>query len=364
MIRILQLSDSIEKRNGRMSVIMNIYRRIDRTKVQFDFLVTDFGYENYSEEIRKLGGKIYLLPHEKQTFKNMKKLFNKVITDNKYSYIHYHAISKWGICLSYAHKLGLKVIVHSHATKLSDNFIKAIRNRLFSLNILYCSDERIAVSPEAGGKLFLWQNFKYIPNMVDYSKFVYNPQRRNLIRHQYNIKTNEKLIGMIGRLSKQKNQEFALKVFNRLRANNENVKLMIVGDYDHKIKDYSKKIENYIDSNNLTNSIIFTGFDDAKKYYSAFDVFWLPSLYEGMPTVGIEAQANGLPVLASCNITQSMRVMDNVNYLAIDEENIDLWVNVTKQALINGRESNTLQKFKCSSFDEEKIIKEWMRLYS
>jgi glycosyltransferase involved in cell wall biosynthesis len=361
MIRVLQLSDSIEKRNGRMSVIMNVYRRIDRTKIQFDFLVTDFGHENYSEEIRKLGGRIYSLPYRRQTIKNIKALFFEVTSSNEYLYIHYHAISKWGICLNYARKLGLKVIVHSHATQLSDNFVKSIRNRLFSLNVLYCSDKRVAVSPEAGDKLFLWKDYKYIPNMIDHSKFLYDKRKRDYIRHKYNIGNNDKLIGMIGRISKQKNQIFALKVFKKLKAKYPNVKLMIVGDYNEKEKNYYKKVKDYINKNCLNDSVILTGFDNGDKYYSAFDLFWLTSLYEGMPTVGIEAEANGLPMLVSYNVTKSMKIIDNVKFLPIDKTS--LWVKSTEQLITKSRESNISHIFKNSSFDENHVMNSWINLY-
>lgn len=362
MIKILQLSDSIEKRNGRMSVIMNVYRKLDRTKIQFDFLVTDFGYENYFEEIKGLGGKVYFLPYKKQNLKEMKTLFLKVINSNDYSYIHYHAISKWGICLSYAHKLGINVIVHSHATRLSDKLIKSIRNRLFSLNILCYSDKRVAVSPEAGKKLFLWQNFEYIPNMINHSDFVYNQQKRYYIRHQYGIKDDEQLIGMVGRISRQKNQYFALKVLKELKTKRMNVKLMIVGDYNQKEKKYYKKITNYINKNNLNDRVIFTGFVSGDNYYSAFDLFWLPSFYEGMPTVGIEAQANGLPILVSSKVTKSMKIIDNVKYLPISKTN--LWCKLTGELLKVGREKNISQIFRNSPFDEKQVMNSWETLYS
>lgn len=364
MIRILQLSDSVEKRNGRMSVIMNVYRRINRQKIQFDFLVTDFGYANYSEEIKSLGGKIYYLPYKKQTVRNMKMLFLKVISNNDYSYIHYHAISKWGICISYAHKLGLKVIVHSHATQLSDNFVKSIRNRLFSLNILYCSDKRVAVSPEAGKKLFMWQDFKYIPNMIDQHNYAYSRQKRHDMRSKYGIGNNDKLIGMIGRISKQKNQLFALRVLKKLKEEKANIKIMIVGDYDKKEQKYYQEIKRYINENGLADRVIFTGFDNGDKYYSAFDLFWLPSLYEGMPTVGIEAQANGLPMLVSRNVTKSMKIIDNIKYLPINRNEINLWVEGTKQLLIKGRENNVSQIFRNSAFNEERVTNDWINLYS
>lgn len=361
MKRVLQLTDSIEKRNGRMSVVMNIYRKIDRSRIQFDFLVTDYGCDNYYDEIIKLGGNVYFLPANKQSLKEIKKIFIKVINLQKYDYIHYHAVSKWGECIDYAKRQNIKVIVHSHATKMSDSFIKSIRNRIFSLNVLTCSDKRVAISPEAGKKLFLWRNFEYIPNMVDYSKFTYSDYERELLRCKYNINNDEKVIGMVGRISKQKNQLFALKVFNALLKSGLKAKLMIIGDNDVKEKRYFENIKKYIYSNNLNTQVIFTGLvDNPEKYYSMFDIFWLPSLFEGMPTVGIEAQANGLPILVSNSITKSMMISNNIKYLTTQKME---WIYFTRKMLNGHRDLNAIQKLKESPFNETLVVKRWVNLY-
>ncbi len=363
MKRVLQLTDTIEKRNGRMSVVMNVYRRINRKKLQFDFLVTDYGHENYYDEITKLGGHVYFLPSKELSLKEIKNMFLKVISLRKYEYVHYHALSKWGECISYAKDHNIKVIVHSHATRLSDSFTKSLRNRLFSLNIFTCANERVAVSPEAGEKLFLWQKFEYIPNMIEYSNFTYNSRERNLLRQKYNVKNDENLIGIVGRIAKQKNQIFALKVLNQLVQQKPNVKLMIVGDYDSKEEPYYQAVKDYIDRNHLNKHVIFTGLvNDLRKYYSAFDLLWLPSLYEGMPTVGIEAQANGLPILASDSITKSMRIINNVAYLATKNKE-GLWSKVTKQLLAKHRDMNAIIKINQSLFNENIIVGKWEKLY-
>lgn len=363
MKRILQLTDSIEKRNGRMSVVMNIYRKIDRSKIQFDFLVTDYGYENYYDEITKLGGKVYFLPYDKLSLKKIKHEFLKIVNLRKYDYVHYHALSKWGECVSYAKQQNIKVIVHSHATVLSNSLFKSIRNRLFSLNILTTADERIAISPEAGKKLFLWQSFKYIPNMVEYNRFSFSQFKRSSVRQKYNIKNEDKVIGMVGRISEQKNQLFALKVLNQLIERKENVKLMIVGDTDKKELSYYKKVKKYINENDLNEKVIFTGLvNSVGDYYSAFDILWLPSLYEGMPTVGIEAQANGMPILVSDKVTKSMKIIDAVKFLSI-KNSINLWIHFTIMLLKMNRERDALRKFKNSPFNEQSVLNEWMKLY-
>ena len=363
MKRVLQLTDTIEKRNGRMSVVMNVYRKINKENIQFDFLVTDYGHENYYDEITKLGGHVYFLSSRDLSLSKIKDKFLKVTHLRKYDFVHYHALSKWGECISYAKQHGIKVIVHSHATELSDNFVKSIRNRIFSLNILTCADERVAVSPEAGKKLFLWQNFEYIPNMIEYSKFTYNQNEGTLIRQKYGLKNNEKVIGIVGRISKQKNQTFALKVLTRLLQEKINVKLMIVGDYDRKEADYYRNVKKYINDNGLVNDVIFTGLiNNLGKYYSAFDILWLPSLYEGMPTVGIEAQANGLPILASDMITKSMKIINNVVFLNTKNKE-SLWAEKTKDILGENRDLNAIKKINQSLFNTNVVVNKWEKLY-
>lgn len=155
MIRVLHLPDSIEKRNGQMPVIMSIYRKLDRSKIQFDFACTDYGFENFEDEIKELGGNVYKIPSNENSFKNM---VNDLLRTGRYSFLHYHALSKWGCTLGIANKYHVKTIVHSHATELSDTLFKSIRNRIFSLNIFNYGDKLVAVSPEAG------KNFLYLRN--------------------------------------------------------------------------------------------------------------------------------------------------------------------------------------------------------
>ncbi|GED95615.1 glycosyl transferase [Lentilactobacillus buchneri subsp. silagei] len=363
MKRVLQLTDTIEKRNGRMSVVMNVYRKINKENIQFDFLVTDYGHENYYDEITKLGGHVYFLSSRDLSLSKIKDKFLKVIHLRKYDFVHYHALSKWGECISYAKQHGIKVIVHSHATELSDNFVKSIRNRIFSLNILTCADERVAVSPEAGKKLFLWQNFEYIPNMIDYDKFKYSNITRNKIREKYNFSNDDKVIGIVGRISKQKNQKFALAVLRQLIKENKNYKLLVIGEYDDKGKKYFQMLKSLIRKYGLERNVIFTGIVlNVWEYYSSLDLLWIPSLYEGMPTVAIEAEANGVPIILSSQITKSLKINGNVSYLKVNNCSLGSWVSLSKRQ-INSREFNSISNIKETIFNSKRVLTQWMRLY-
>lgn len=357
MKRILQLPDSIERRNGRMSVIMNIYRKMDRSKIQFDFACTDYGFDNYLEEIQQLGGRVFFL--KKSTIHNIKKLVNSLLSTGNYSFLQYHAISKWGCSLSIAHKYNVKTIVESHSAGLSDTFLKSVRNRIFSLNVIKDSDFRIAISQKAGKKLFMWQDYTVIPNMVDYNKFQFKGNTRVKIRNELGVKDGECLVGCVGRIAKVKNQEFSLEILRQLPSN---YKIVFVGSEalgGERLKYLRKIIKEY----ELESRVIFTGeVRNVSDYYSAFDIFWLPSLFEGLPTVVLEALANGLYCILSDRITKEIKISEYVKFLPITSVEENTWVKETENCGFN-RNKHPLKDISSSIFNSDNVINNWMKIY-
>lgn len=357
MIRVLQLPGAIERRNGRMSVIMNVYRKIDRSKIQFDFACTDFGFDNYLEEIKQLGGNVYFV--KKETIQNIRQLVNILLETGKYSYLQYHAISKWGCCLSIAHKYNVKIIVESHSADLSDTWLKSIRNRIFSLNIIRDADYRVAISQKAGKKLFMWQSFTVVPNMVNYSKFQFNDKTRTRIREKLGIRSRDCLIGCVGRIAKVKNQEYSLELLRQLPAN---YKIVFVGSGAFKGKrfDYLNRI---ISDYRLKDRVVFTGeVKNVSDYYSAFDVFWLPSLFEGLPTVVLEALSNGLLCIISDKITREIGISNYVKFLPITPGAEKQWIDETENYSFK-RNNKPLTDINHSIFNISDVINNWMKIY-
>lgn len=363
MIRVLHLSSTIDRRDGRMSVIMSVYRKLNRNQIQFDFLVTESDFENYEEEIHELGGNVYYVPSSQMTVSNMKKKMDKILSEKKYDFVHYHAISKWGAVLSVARKHGLGVIVHSHATKLSDKWWKSIRNRFFSYNVLF-ADKKVAVSPEAGRKLFMSNDYIYIPNMIQYEKFSFDQKMRQKIRKNLGIADDEILIGSVGRISKQKNQQFAVKALHKLIKNkSDKYKLVFIGDDSTNGKVFLKKLRRLVSSLKLTEKVIFTGMvKNVSDYYSALDVMWMPSLYERLPTAGLEAQANGLPILLADTISKSTDITGDVIFLGIKARDVPTWASVTNKLEII-RDKKALVKIENSDFSEKRVMEKWLKLY-
>lgn len=358
MIRILQLPNTISRENGRMSVIMSIYRHIDRTKIQFDFAVSESSGDTYLDEIEKLGGKVFVIPSGEVSYKSVVKMVNMLLKKREYSFIHYHAISIWGVALNVAHRHGVKIITHSHATYFSDGFMKSIRNRIFSLNIKLYSDKLVAVSPEAGRTLFGKQQYIYIPNVINYKKYTFSRNNREKVRRQYNIDDGDFVVGHVGRLSKQKNQQFLIRAFSLLHASAEKYKLMLVGSGP-----LEDDLRTLVSQLNIERSVIFVGAkQDVTAFYSAFDLFWLPSLYEGLPTVGLEAQANGLSIIASDRISPELAI-ENVIFSPIrHKSDLQKWCHITLERDWP-RSTDVMRKIEHSRYNYQHVLDQWKSLY-
>lgn len=361
MIKVLQLPGSLSRANGRMSVIMNIYRQLDRTKIQFDFLGTGVSGDTYIDEIQKLGGKVCLVPKNELNYHSVRSAIRKMLKLESYDCIHYHAISLWGAALGIAKHQGVRVIVHSHSTRytLGNSWLKTIRNRMFSLNIFLYADRLAAVSTDAGKALFGRREFMLIPNVINFKRFKYSSNARSEVRKKFKISDDIHLIGHVGRFSPEKNHNYMIHCFKKLWEQDHQYRLMLVGD-GPLINDM-KLLVNKL---NLTSMIIFVGpITDVSAFYSAFDAFWLPSVFEGLPTVGLEAQAAGLPLFVSNRVTSDLQIHP-IEYLSIDGDNSqDAWVNSTlKTKLI--RNTCFQDELGKSMYHFPHVLQLWINLYN
>lgn len=358
MVRILQLPGNLNRSNGRMTVIMNIYKQLQKLGFQFDFLATLTSEDNYIEEIIKLGGHVFYLNEDQVTLVNVRKRMKTILSETKYDIVHYHAISEWGITIDIPHKRGIKVITHSHATEFSDSLFKSIRNRIFSLNIFSNSDMFAACSQEAGRHFFGRHSFIYLPNAIDTSAFIFQEDKRILLRNQLGILPEQLVIGNVGRLSKQKNQFFLLKVLNFMIKQGVDAKLLVIGDGPLKAE-LKKEIEKL----KLESSVLLPGFvTSPADYYSVMDVFALPSLFEGLPMVGVEAQSNGLPAIFSDKVSQTVNLY-NANFLKINEESTALWAEKFMLFWKKGRDNCAPEHVMQKKFDSNTGSLIWKKLY-
>ena len=220
---------------GTESLWMNYYRNIDRTKVQFDFLVESESQIINKKEIEELGGRVVIIPPYKNVFKYLKTL-TKIFKESKYDIVHSNMNALSVFTLKAAKKAGIKVrIAHSHSTSNKKEWKKNIvKNLLRPFSKKYATDY-FACSELAGRWLFGDKTYNQgkvtiIKNAIDIEKFKFNEDNRNAIRSEFKVQDNELLIGNVGRMMAQKNQAFLIGVFAKFREVNQNAKLMIVND--------------------------------------------------------------------------------------------------------------------------------------
>lgn len=300
-IRVLHVI-GIMNRGGAETMIMNLYRHIDRSKVQFDFVENSREPAAFDEEILSLGGRIYRCPHY-----NGKNHFTYVKWWNdffkahpkEYPIVHGHLGSTASIYLSVAKKYGAYAIAHSHSSG-TDHSLHAKLYQIMSYNTRNVADYFFACSEVAGkdrfgSKVVSGDHYAVLNNAIDVNRFSYNPSVRNAVRDELGIGQIQLVVGHIGRYTKEKNHEFILKIFSELKKMDSNARLLMVGDGTLRTH-----IMQMAEQASLSSDVIFTGVrSDVERLVQAMDVFVLPSLYEGLPVTMVEAQTAGLPCIIS-----------------------------------------------------------------
>jgi glycosyltransferase involved in cell wall biosynthesis len=323
-IRVLQIGMH-ETIGGVETYLMNYYRNINKSKVQFDF-VCPYKKLCFEDEIRKTGGKVYKVSNFKKKPIRFYKEIKEIIKSNDYKIIHNNMLSPANIIpLIAAKKAGAnKIIAHAHNSNCPRNPIKktlTIINRYF---VYKYSTDFFSCSQKAANWFFGRYNKKrgaiIINNAIDLGNYSYSSKKRRQIRNQYGIK-DEMVIGNIGRFCKEKNQLFLINVLKALSEQGLAVTLLLIGDGKTKkaLMDFSL---------NRKLNVIFTGnVSNIQDYLSAMDLFVMPSIFEGFPVTGVEAQANGLPCIFSKNITQEMRLLKTTVFLDLDK-GAENWANI------------------------------------
>ncbi len=304
---------------GVESVVMNYYRNIDRNKVQFDFLCSESSTDIPYEEIEKLGGRVFIVPNYTKVVKYQKKL-QKIFKENNYKIVHSHISTMSVFPLRAAKKAGVPIrIAHSHSTtnkkEKKKNLLKQVLrpfSKVYATDYMCCSEL-------AGRWLFCNKeydkgNVYLLNNAIDLDKFKFDEKVRKTKRKELGIGDDTFVIGHIGRFVEQKNHRFLIDIFNEIHKKNSNSLLLLVGQGPLK-----KEIENKVKELKLNDSVRFLGQrNDVNELYQAFDVFLLPSLYEGLPVVGVEAQATGLLCELSNDMTKETKVLDTTRFISLN----------------------------------------------
>lgn len=326
-IRILHVLGSLN-RGGAETMIMNIYRNIDRSKIQFDFIVHTNEKCDYNDEILEYGGKIFNIPRYtgKNHFKYKrawKEFFNSY---PEYKVIHGHMRSTAAIYLRIAKQYGLVTIAHSHSTASRGNVVEQIVKKIIQFPIRYRSDYLFACSNKAGkwlfGKNFIKKdNYKVIKNAIDIEKYTFNEVKRNEIRKKLNIQ-NKFVVGHVGSFTYPKNHKFLIDVFHEIQKQEEDSVLLLIGDGVLR-----SQIEEQIKNFGIDNKVIMTGVvSNVNDYMQAMDVFVFPSIFEGLGMAVIEAQAAGLQCIVSENIPKEAYITDQIKNISLHKK-YKIWVN-------------------------------------
>lgn len=345
-------------------MIMEIYRKIDKNLIQFDFVIDNEKENFYVPEIENMGGKVYIL--KKYCFFNHF-LFTKSWNDffkkhSEYKIIHCHVRSVASIVLKIAKKFKIKTICHSHSTSNGKGF-KSFVKQILQRKIPKYTDCFMACSKESarwlyGEKIFESKKCLIINNAIDLDKYLFNNNVRQNMRKKLKIDNETILIGQIGRIEQVKNHPFTIDIFKELlKQNDRKYKLIIIGDGFLKNKIY-KMCDDY----GILNNVIFTGIvDNVNEYLQAIDLFLMPSFYEGLPLCLVEAQAASLKCIISDNINDGIIIKSLVKQISIHD--IDSWIeNITNLKNINKR-INHYKEIKENGFDIDDNVKKIEKLY-
>lgn len=319
MVKILHFVSTPAIWSGVMSVIMNYYRHMDRSRIQFDFLCFVPCEESYEEEINKLGGRVFFVPKPGSSLNSLREL-NKffLLHGEEYQALHNHEVYLSFFLEPLAKRSGIsRFIIHSHATRYSDRKQPAIRNAILCLPIRFMRCEKFACSKAAGkflyGKKALNNgSVKILHNAIGINKYIFNYEKRNKLRKQLGLE-HCFVLGHVGRFMPQKNHTFLIDVFAKLLPDMPEARLLLIGDGPCK-----REIKNRCLKLGIKNQVLFIGQRaDVEQWYSAMDVFVFPSVYEGIGIALLEAQANGLPCMASDHVPEEAKVMDYITFLPL-----------------------------------------------
>ena len=294
----------------------------------------------FSNEIKKNDGKIYNVCNVKRNPIKYYFELKKILTENKFDIVHINLLSLANILpILASKKANIKnIVLHSHNASTPKGIIRKILNKINRVFAIKNSTHLFACSKLAGEWMF-GKNKKItiINNAVNFEKFSYNSNIREKIRKE--LKIEEKfVIGHIGRFSEQKNHTFLIDIFKKVAEKNDNAILLLIGEGELK-----ETIKIKVNKYNLQDRVIFMEpVKNVNDYYQAMDVFVLPSLFEGLPVVGIEAQVSCTNCIFSKSITNELKLTDFCEFVGLDES-IEKWVDTILKYINKNKNDNSIK---------------------
>lgn len=319
MIKILHSVSNMD-RAGIETMLMNYYRHMDKDIIQFEFLANKPKPGDYDEEVRALGGKVYVSPglnplHYPEYLRFVGGILQK---DDRFKIVHAHNEAMGLYALNTAKKAGIPVrIAHAHNTRIIRDYKYPLK--LFCKQFLpYSATDLWSCGRDAGIYFFGRKNWEkkghILRNAISLDKFAFNPEPRAKLRAEKGF-GEKTVIGHVGRFNIQKNHTRLLDIFAEYVEINPNAVLALIGEGELE-SDMRAKAS----SLGIAEKVHFAGLQsNVNEWYQAFDLFVLPSLFEGLPVVGIEAQAAGLPCLFSDKVTDEVLLSDRAERLLLND---------------------------------------------
>lgn len=315
-IRVLCVFSQLD-RGGSESMCMNLYRIIDRSQIQFDFVKHTPAVGTYEAEITSLGGRIFEAPRylgvNHWAYCRWWKAHFQAHPEHRIIHGHYYTIAS--VYFKLAHQFGRITVAHSHSTSAGKLTPKTLLSHLWLSRINKHSDYRLACSVPAGKWLFHNAPFTVFHNAIDSMAFTFNAKTRNEVRAEFGLTDQNRVLGTVGSIFYPKNPHGVIDILQETRKRDPNVKMLWAGNGPMR-----QEAEERIRREGLESSCQFLGNrDDVNRLLQAMDVFILPSIYEGLPVVAVEAQAAGLPCILSDVIAEETNFSGLCRFLPISD---------------------------------------------
>jgi len=350
-IRVLHMIGNLDV-GGSQALVMNLYRKIDRQRLQFDFVIDRADRNYFVPEIESMGGRVFVLPQFKgYNVAQIKKAWDSFLTEHtEYRILHSHVRSYASLYLPVAKRHGLVTVVHSHSTSNGDG-LGALVKRILQYPIRYQADFFFGCSKEAGEWLFgrkaaSGDRYRLVKNAIDAKAYVFNKELRLEYREKLGVSESRVYIH-VGRLHESKNHPFLLEAFAKIKRISDNSVLLLVGDGEKRAS-----VEERIRELGLSDSVMLLGSrSDIPALLFAADCFLFPSLWEGLGIAAIEAQAASLPCICSDSIPREVSVTDLCSFLPVSDREPDSLLWAEKAVSLEGERRDRSAEITKAGFD-------------
>lgn len=330
MIRVAIVAGKVDS-GGKKNLIMEYYRHVNREEVQFDFICDSDSQAIPTEEIENLGGKVYIIAPYQKIFKNMADM-KKIFKQNRYQIVHAYNSTMNLFPMFVAKKCGIPVRISeslsmAHAGDWKTIIKKMLRpmSKWFANYYMSCGED--CGRWQFGDKLFNAGKVDVFKTVINTEFNAYNPELREKTRREFGWE-EKMVVGHIGRFTAQKNSVHMIEIFGAIAKKQPNAVLCLIGDGELK-----NEMMNKIKELGIENQVDYLGRrEDIQQFYNAMDCFLLPSLYEGLPVVGLEAESCGLPMFFSTEITREANACELGHFIGL-EECVDVWADEILKAM-------------------------------